>query len=115
MVPTSVRLTYLGVTSVPKSILEAGEAFGGTKWQLLRKIELPSALPTIMTGLAQSIMLSLSMVVFAALIGADGLGKPVVRSLNSMNVPLGLEAGFAIVALAVILDRMSRIQVVQTR
>lgn len=109
VIPTSVRLTHLGVISVPRPIIEAGEAFGATKRQLLWKVELPSALPTIMAGLTQSIMLSLSMVVFAALIGAEGLGKPVVRSLNSVNVPLGLEAGFAIVVLAIILDRMSRI------
>ena len=74
------------------------------------QVELPAALPTIMAGLTQCIMLSLSMVVIAALIGADGLGKPVVRALNSVNIPLGLEAGLAIVVLAIILDRMSRVR-----
>jgi glycine betaine/proline transport system permease protein len=107
--PAPIRLTYLGLTSVPKPMLEAGEAFGATKRQLLWKVELPAALPTIMAGLTQCIMLSLSMVVIAALIGANGLGKPVVRALNSVNIPLGLEAGLAIVILAIILDRMSRV------
>ncbi|WP_274627944.1 choline ABC transporter permease subunit [Arvimicrobium flavum] len=108
--PAPIRLTYLGITSVPKPMLEAGEAFGATKRQLLWKVELPSALPTIMAGLTQCIMLCLSMVVIAALIGANGLGKPVVRALNSVNIPLGLEAGLAIVVLAIILDRMSRVR-----
>jgi len=107
--PAPIRLTYLGITSVPKPMLEAGQAFGATRRQLLWKVELPSALPTIMAGLTQCIMLSLSMVVIAALIGADGLGKPVVRALNSVNIPLGLEAGLAIVVLAIILDRIARI------
>ena len=82
-IPTPIRLTYLGITSVPKPMIEAGEAFGATKRQLLWKVELPAALPTIMAGLTQCIMLCLSMVVIAALIGANGLGKPVVRALNS--------------------------------
>jgi glycine betaine/proline transport system permease protein len=108
--PAPIRLTYLGITSVPKSMIEAGAAFGATKRQLLWKVELPAALPTIMAGLTQCIMLCLSMVVIAALIGANGLGKPVVRALNSVNIPLGLEAGLAIVVLAIVLDRMSRVQ-----
>jgi glycine betaine/proline transport system permease protein len=107
--PAPIRLTHLGITSVPKALIEAGEAFGATKRQLLWKVELPSALPTIMAGLTQCIMLSLSMVVIAALIGASGLGKPVVRGLNSLNIPLGIEAGLAIVILAIILDRMCRV------
>lgn len=108
--PAPIRLTYLGITSVPKPMLEAGAAFGATKRQLLWKVELPAALPTIMAGLTQCIMLCLSMVVIAALIGANGLGKPVVRALNTVNIPLGLEAGLAIVVLAIILDRMSRVR-----
>jgi glycine betaine/proline transport system permease protein len=107
--PAPIRLTHLGITSVPKALIEAGEAFGATRRQLLWKVELPSALPTIMAGLTQCIMLSLSMVVIAALIGASGLGKPVVRGLNSLNIPLGIEAGLAIVILAIILDRMCRV------
>ena len=108
--PAPIRLTCLGITSVPKPMLEAGEAFGATRRQLLWKVELPAALPTIMAGLTQCIMLCLSMVVIAALIGANGLGKPVVRALNSVNIPLGLEAGLAIVVLAIILDRISRVR-----
>jgi len=111
VIPTAVRLTHLGVVSVPKSIVEAGEAFGATKQQLLWKVELPSALPTIMAGLTQSIMLSLSMVVFAALIGAGGLGTEINRALGSRRIDLGLEAGLAIVVLAIVLDRMTRIAV----
>lgn len=107
--PAPIRLTHLGITSVPKPLIEAGEAFGATKRQLLWKVELPSALPTIMAGLTQCIMLSLSMVVIAALIGASGLGKPVVRGLNSLNIPLGIEAGLAIVILAILLDRICRV------
>jgi glycine betaine/proline transport system permease protein len=107
--PAPIRLTHLGITSVPRPLIEAGEAFGATKRQLLWKVELPSALPTIMAGLTQCIMLSLSMVVIAALIGANGLGSPVVRALNSLNIPLGIEAGLAIVVLAIIIDRMCRV------
>ena len=77
--PAPVRMTYLGITSIPKPMIEAGEAFGATKRQLLWKVELPAAMPSIMAGLTQCIMLSLSMVVFATLIGANGLGNPVVR------------------------------------
>lgn len=108
--PAPIRLTYLGITSVPKPMIEAGLAFGASRQQLLRKVELPAALPTIMAGLTQCIMLSLSMVVIAALIGANGLGKPVVRALNTVNIPLGLEAGIAIVILAIILDRICRVR-----
>jgi glycine betaine/proline transport system permease protein len=105
-IPAPIRLTHLGITSVPKSLIEAGEAFGATKSQLLWKVELPHALPTIMAGVTQCIMLSLSMVVIAALVGADGLGKPVVRALNSVNIAMGFEAGLAIVILAIVLDRV---------
>jgi glycine betaine/proline transport system permease protein len=104
-----IRLTHLGVSSVPKQLYEAGEAFGATKRQLLWKVELPYALPTIMAGITQCIMLSLSMVVIAALVGADGLGKPVVRALNTVNISMGFEAGLAIVVLAILLDRVCRL------
>jgi glycine betaine/proline transport system permease protein len=107
--PSPIRLTYLGITSVPKPMIEAGQAFGATKRQLLWKVEFPSARPAIMAGLTRCVMLSLSMVVIAALIGANGLGKPVVRALNSVNIPLGVEAGLALVILAIILDRICRI------
>lgn len=107
-IPAPIRLTYLGLSEVSKALVEAGEAFGCSRWQLLTKVKLPAALPTIMAGVNQCIMLSLSMVVIAALIGAGGLGKPVVRSLNQVNIPLGVESGLAIVVLAIILDRMLR-------
>lgn len=101
-----VRLTYLGISSAPKQLLEAGESFGATRSQMLWKIELPHAMPTIMAGLTQCIMLSLSMVVIAALVGAGGLGKPVVRALNTVNIGMGFEAGLSIVILAIVLDRL---------
>ena len=106
--PAPVRLTHLGITGVPRPMREAGEAFGATKWQRLWKIELPCALPSIFAGITQCIMLSLSMVVIAALVGAGGLGVPVVRALNSVQVDVGFEAGIAIVLLAIVLDRLSR-------
>jgi glycine betaine/proline transport system substrate-binding protein len=106
--PAPIRLTHLGISSVPRPLLEAGEAFGATPMQLLWKIELPSAASTIIAGVTQCIMLSLSMVVIAALVGAGGLGVPVVRALNSVQVGMGFEAGFTIVLLAIILDRISR-------
>jgi glycine betaine/proline transport system permease protein len=109
-VAAPIRLTHLGLTTVPKQLMEAGEAFGATRRQLLWKVELPAALPSIMAGLTQCIMLSLSMVVIAALIGANGLGKPVVRALNTVNIPMGIEAGLAIVVLAIILDRVCRVE-----
>lgn len=103
--PAPVRMTYLGLTSIPKPMLEAGESFGATKRQLLWKVELPAALPSIMAGLTQCIMLSLSMVVFATLIGAPSLGNPVNKALANRNIPLGIEAGLALVLLAIVLDR----------
>lgn len=106
--PAPIRLTHLGISSVPKPLIEAGEAFGATPMQLLWKVELPSAATTIVAGITQCIMLSLSMVVIAALVGAGGLGVPVVRALNSVQVGMGFEAGFTIVLLAIILDRISR-------
>lgn len=106
--PAPIRLTQLGISSVPESLREAALAYGATKRQLLFKVELPSAMPTILAGVTQCIMLSLSMVVIAALVGADGLGKPVVRALNSVNISMGFEAGIAIVVLAIILDRVCK-------
>ncbi len=103
-----VRLTYLGISAVPTTLIEAGKSFGCSKWQLLWRIELRHALPTIMAGVTQCIMLSLSMVVIAALVGADGLGKPVVRALNTVNIEKGFEAGLAIVILAILLDRICK-------
>ncbi|MEZ9071099.1 choline ABC transporter permease subunit [Vibrio splendidus] len=103
-----IRLTYLGVTKVPEELIEAGKAFGASRMKLLIKVELPAALPSIMAGVTQCIMLSLSMVVIAALVGADGLGKPVVRALNTVNISQGFEAGLAIVLVAIILDRLCK-------
>ncbi len=107
--PAPIRLTQLGIASVPVQLKEAADAFGASPWQKLVKVELPHALPTILAGLTQCIMLSLSMVVIAALVGADGLGKPVVRALNTVNVAMGFEAGLAIVILAILLDRIVRV------
>ena len=110
VLPAPIRLTHLGISSTPKALLEAAEAFGATKRQVLLKVELPSALPQIMTGLNQTIMLSLSMVVIAALVGASGLGVPVIRALNTVNTSLGFESGFVIVVVAIMLDRMLRVK-----
>jgi glycine betaine/proline transport system permease protein len=107
-IPAPIRLTYLGVSSVPQQLIDAGEAFGAKPYQLLWKVELPCAMPTIMAGMTQCIMLSLSMVVIAALVGAESLGTPVVRALSTMNVAMGFEAGFAIVILAILLDRICK-------
>jgi glycine betaine/proline transport system permease protein len=109
VLPAPIRLTHLGVSSTPVALMEAATAFGATPRQRLWKVELPWALPQIMTGLNQTIMLSLSMVVIAALVGANGLGVPVVRALNSVNTSLGFESGFVIVIVAIVLDRMLRI------
>jgi glycine betaine/proline transport system permease protein len=109
VLPAPIRLTHLGVSSTPIALLEAATAFGATGRQKLWKVELPYALPQIMTGLNQTIMLSLSMVVIAALVGANGLGVPVVRALNSVNTALGFESGMVIVVVAIVLDRMLRV------
>jgi glycine betaine/proline transport system permease protein len=109
VLPAPIRLTQLGISSTPKALLEAAQAFGARPRQTLWKIELPYALPQIMTGLNQTIMLSLSMVVIAALVGADGLGVPVVRALNQVNTGLGFESGLVIVVVAIMLDRMLRV------
>lgn len=109
VLPAPIRLTHLGVSSTPNALLEAATAFGATPRQRLWKVELPWAMPQIMAGLNQTIMLSLSMVVIAALVGANGLGVPVVRALNSVNTALGFESGFIIVVVAILLDRMLRV------
>jgi glycine betaine/proline transport system substrate-binding protein len=105
--PAPIRLTQLGISAVPAPLREAGTAFGATSLQMLLKVELPCAAATIITGISQCIMLSLSMVVIAALVGAGGLGVPVVRALNTVQIGMGFEAGFVIVLLAIILDRMT--------
>ncbi|WP_421701193.1 choline ABC transporter permease subunit [Aliiroseovarius sp.] len=110
VLPAPIRLTHLGVSSTPPALLEAAQAFGATPRQTLWKVELPYALPQIMAGLNQTIMLSLSMVVIAALVGADGLGVPVLRALNQVNTALGFESGFIIVVVAIMLDRILRVE-----
>lgn len=104
--PAPVRMTHLGLTSVPTPMLEAGKSFGATARQLLWKVELPAAMPSIMAGFTQCIMMCLSMVVIASLIGAPSLGVSVIRALNNRNIGMGIEAGLAIVILAIILDRV---------
>ncbi|MHB1302720.1 MAG: choline ABC transporter permease subunit [Acidiphilium sp.] len=108
VVPTPVRLTYVGISNVSRPLIEAGQAFGATPRELLWKVEIPAALPTIMAGLTQVIMLSLSMVVIAALVGAGGLGEPVVEAMETVQIGRGFTSGLAIVVVAVILDRVFR-------
>ena len=110
VVPAPIRLTHLGIASTPQPLLEAAQAFGSTNRQTLWKVELPYALPQIMAGLNQTIMLSLSMVVIGALVGADGLGVPVLRAINTVNISLGFESGLMIVVVAIVLDRMLRMK-----
>lgn len=102
-----VRLTELGIRGVDSEVVEAGQAFGATPGRVLRQIQLPLALPSIMAGINQIIMLSLSMSVIASMVGAPGLGRPIVQALSSVNIPLGFEAGLAVVMIAMILDRLT--------
>src|SRR5690606_26393408 len=92
---------------VDKEVVEAGHAFGATPGRILRQIQLPLAMPSIMAGINQVIMLSLSMSVIASMVGAPGLGRPIVQALSSVNIPLGFEAGTAVVVIAMILDRIT--------
>lgn len=105
-VPAPIRLTYLGISQVQSSLVEAGESFGATRWQLLTKVKLPAAMPTIMAGVNQCIMLCLSMVVISGMVGAGGLGNVVVRALGQAKMQLGVEGGLAIVIVAIVLDRV---------
>ncbi|MGO2047884.1 MAG: ABC transporter permease [Brachybacterium tyrofermentans] len=105
--PPGVRMTELGIRQVDGETVEAGEAFGASPWQILRGIQLPLAVPTIMAGVNQVIMLSLSMGVIAGMIGAPGLGKEVVAAISSLDLALGVEAGLGVVILAVYLDRLT--------
>jgi len=106
--PPVVRLTNLGIREVPDEVVEASRSFGATTHQTLMKVELPVALPTIMAGVNQTIMLALSMVVIAALIGAEGLGGPVVRGVTQLQIADGFNGGLAIVILAIYLDRITQ-------
>lgn len=106
--PPAIRLTDLGIRQVPGELVEAGESFGSTWYQMLLKIQLPLALPTIMAGINQCIMLSLSMVVIASMIGAGGLGSIVLTGVSSFKVGMGFEGGLAVVIIAIILDRLTQ-------
>ncbi len=106
--PPAIRLTDLGIRQVPKELIEAAEAFGSTERQKLFKVQLPLALPTIMTGVNQCILLALSMVVIAAMVGVGGLGGMVLRGIQRLDVGLGFEAGLSIVIIAIILDRITQ-------
>ncbi|EJQ30687.1 MULTISPECIES: ABC transporter permease [Bacillus] len=106
--PPTIRFTDLGIRQVPEDLIEAANAFGSTASQKLFKVQLPLATGTIMAGVNQSIMLSLSMVVTASLVGAPGLGVDVYRSVTQVNIGMGFEAGLAIVVIAIILDRITQ-------
>lgn len=106
--PPAVRMTNLGIRQVPADVVEAAQAFGSTQKQLLLKVQLPLAIPTIMAGINQTIMLSLSMAVIASMIGAPGLGSIVLAGISSVNVGKGLVGGLGIVVLAIILDRITQ-------
>ena len=106
--PPVVRLTNLGIRQVPVNVEEAGRSFGSTPKQMLFKIQLPIALPTILAGVNQTIMLALSMVVISAMIGAQGLGSPVYSGIQNLRIGQGFEGGLAVVILAMILDRVTQ-------
>ncbi|MCG8402594.1 MAG: proline/glycine betaine ABC transporter permease [Firmicutes bacterium] len=107
-VPPLIRLTDLGIRNVSKEMVEAAHSFGSSNWQTLTKIQLPQALPTIMTGINQTTMMALAMVVIASMIGAKGLGLEVLKSINRIDIARGFEAGICIVFLAIIIDRLSQ-------
>ncbi|MFT4437753.1 ABC transporter permease [Caballeronia sp. 15715] len=107
-IPPMIRLTNLGIRLVDRDILEAADAFGSSQWQRLVKVQLPLALPTIMAGVNQTIMMALAMVVVAAMIGVQGLGQPVLKAIANQYFTLGIFNGLAIVGIAVIFDRVSQ-------
>ena len=106
--PPAIRLTNLGIRQVPKELVEVADAFGSTPLQKLLKVEIPVAIPSIMAGVNQCIMLSLSMVVIAAMIGARGLGYQVLVGIQRVDIGQGFEAGLGIVIIAIILDRFTQ-------
>lgn len=107
-IPPMIRLTNLGIRLVDKDVLEAADAFGSSNWQKLRDVQIPLALPTIMAGVNQTIMMALAMVVIASMIGVQGLGQPVLKAINNQYFTLGLFNGLAIVGIAIIFDRISQ-------
>jgi glycine betaine/proline transport system permease protein len=107
-IPPVVRLTNLGIKSVPTEVVEAAESFGPSFWQLLTKVQLPQAMPTIMTGINQTTMMALAMVVISSMVGARGLGYQVLVGINRIDIAIGVEAGLAIVFLAIIIDRLTQ-------
>ncbi|HWL58013.1 MAG TPA: proline/glycine betaine ABC transporter permease [Paracoccus sp. (in: a-proteobacteria)] len=107
-IPPVIRLTNLGIRHVAFDVLEAAEAFGSSRWQKLRDVQLPLALPSIMAGINQTIMMSLAMVVIASMIGVRGLGQPVLQAINQQYFTMGVMNGLAIVAIAIILDRTTQ-------
>ena len=106
--PPAIRLTSLAIKGVSKEMVEAGKAFGSTKWQILTKVELPQAFPTIMMGINQTTMMAMAMVVISSMIGAKGLGLNVLQAINRINIAMGFEAGISIVFLAIIIDRITQ-------
>lgn len=106
--PPAVRLTALGIRQVPSEVVEAAQAFGATTWQMLLKAQLPIALPTILAGVNQTIMLALSMVVIGGMIGAGGLGEDVLSGITQLKIGLGFESGISVVILAIFLDRLTQ-------
>lgn len=107
-VPPVIRLTSLAIKRVPREMVEAANSFGSSKWQVLTKVELPQALPTIMVGINQTTMMAMAMVVVSSMIGAKGLGMNVIIAINRIDIAMGFEAGLSIVFLAVIIDRMTQ-------
>ncbi|MGO4655028.1 ABC transporter permease [Ensifer sp. 2YAB10] len=107
-IPPMIRLTNLGIRLVDKDVLEAADAFGSSGWQKLKNVQLPLALPTIMAGINQTIMMALAMVVIASMIGVQGLGQPVLKAIANQYFTLGIFNGLAIVGIAIIFDRVSQ-------
>ena len=106
--PPVMRLTCLGLRQVPQAVEEAAEAYGATRWQLLREVRIPLAMPSILAGVNQTTMMALAMVVIASMIGARGLGQEVLLSINRIDVGRGFEAGASVVALAIVIDRLTQ-------
>ncbi|VEF48082.1 glycine/betaine ABC transporter permease OpuAB [Bacillus freudenreichii] len=105
--PPVIRLTELAIRGVDKEVIESALSFGSSRWQMLRKVQLPQALPTIMAGVNQTTMMALAMVVIASMVGASGLGEQVLVAINRIDIALGFEAGISIVFLAIIIDRVT--------